>query len=116
MGYINIVRLLINSTPTIIDMRANDGSTALHYASNIEVVRELIYHNANVNAQDEDGLTLLHFASRHNNIALATELLCYCDSYVIDNHGKRAIDVAKTDPMKQLIQSYIDGSQIKEPE
>ena len=53
------------------------GATPLHYASSLEVVRELCHKGANVNAACfDDGLTPLMWASQEGYLGIVREL---CD-------------------------------------
>ena len=121
-GHIEIVRELINynaelqqGTRTNVNEKDNYGGTPLHYASRngrIEIVRELINYNADVDEKDKNGWTPLHYASADGHIEIVRELINYCDLFITNCDGETALDLAKTDEVKQLIQNYIE---IKEP-
>jgi hypothetical protein len=73
---IDAIRLLLEHSADV-NARADNGSTALHRASeggNLEIVRVLLEHGANVEAQDGGGKTAyqLALAKGHHNI---TEVL-----------------------------------------
>ncbi|RXG54558.1 Tyrosine-protein kinase shark [Armadillidium vulgare] len=66
---IKVVSELLKSGYRKIDAKNNCGQTALHIActkGNLELVRLLLEANANVDVRDQDGMTPLQHACRHN--------------------------------------------------
>jgi len=64
----------------------------VHEASRVEILRLLIRHGAELNVHDTDGLTPLHVASRHGNIATLHELVCAgADWLAVDSLGRSAV-------------------------
>jgi ankyrin repeat protein len=111
-------RMLIDQNCDI-NHQADSGFTPLRLAlehRHLHIVRELIKHGVNVNEQINDGSTCLHIASSHGDIEVVRELLGYCDHLINDNQGRTALDVAQFNEIRQLIQSYVEPPDIKEPE
>lgn len=70
-----------------------EGKTPLHYASDIEVVKALVQNGANANLRDEDGNTPLLNTSSPE---IAKALLeAGADPSITDNWGHTALDIAK---------------------
>ena len=56
------------------DVQMLDGSTALHWAAyggNIEIITELLAHNANPNIRNAEGLTPYEMAEKYGHQAAA---------------------------------------------
>ena len=76
-----------------------EGSTALHYARSAAMVRLLISYDADVNARDNDGFTVLMSAATRNIAASVSDLLVHgANVDAKDNEGKTALDYAKEEP------------------
>ena len=66
------------------------------YCKRTDVVRCLLKNGANVNKQDRDGCTVLHYASCSNNTDVMRLLLAYgARKDIQDKHGMTPIDVAR---------------------
>ena len=64
--------LLMHGAAT--DVQMLDGSTALHWAAyggNIEIITELLAHNANPNIRNAEGLTPYEMAEKYGHEAAA---------------------------------------------
>ncbi|KJV74926.1 ankyrin repeat-containing protein 13 [Orientia tsutsugamushi] len=86
---------LLSHGNAIVDMQNNKGQTSLHLAStrphtyqgasallskeSLSIAQALLTHGANVNLEDEDGNTVLHYATNHFHHKEITEILL--------NHG-----------------------------
>ncbi|WP_371222939.1 ankyrin repeat domain-containing protein [Orientia tsutsugamushi] len=86
---------LLSHGNAIVDMQNNKGQTSLHLAStrphtyqgasallskeSLSIAQALLTHGANVNLEDEDGNTALHYATNHFHHKEITEILL--------NHG-----------------------------
>ena len=72
------------------------GWTPLHWATDLEVIRLLGDHGADINAQDRKGRTALHIATYDSKRALAEGLLALGpDTTVQNKSGKTAFEVAR---------------------
>jgi ankyrin repeat protein len=80
-----------------------------------EMIRELINSGANVDEKDDRGRTPLYLAVRYSIRENVIELLNHgADLDQTNNEGTTVLNVAETDEMRQLIESYFD-CEIKEP-
>lgn len=69
-GKLNVIKQLIESNPSLIDVRDSDGYTPLHracYGNHTEVVKYLLQHNANVSTKTQLLWQPLHSACQWNN-------------------------------------------------
>ena len=72
------------------------GWTPLHWATDLEVIRLLVDHGADINAQDRKGRTALHIATYQSDRALAEGLLALGPDTTLRNRsGKTAFEVAR---------------------
>ncbi|SPM44655.1 ankyrin repeat-containing protein 13 [Orientia tsutsugamushi] len=85
---LNMTEILLSHGNVIIDMQNNHGQTPLHLAStrphllsteSLKIAQALLTHGANVNLEDEDGNTALHYATSSFHHIEMTEILL--------NHG-----------------------------
>ncbi|MCX5923564.1 MAG: ankyrin repeat domain-containing protein [Candidatus Dependentiae bacterium] len=96
-----------------INMRDNDGDTALHVASLLKsptLLLELLSVNAYVNAKNNKGETPLHIAAQKGNQPMANALLEHgANIYVRDFLGKTALHYAaengKADLANELLKN-----------
>ena len=73
---------------------------------NAEVIRVLLEHGADVNAQDADGRTPLMFAALSGQATYLPILLdAGADPQIRTHSGKRAEDFAKTPEIRKLLQN-----------
>lgn len=102
-------RLLANGTD--INCVNIDGLTGMHQAcidDNLNIVTFLIENGADVNACDNDGWTPLHAAANCGHYEIVEALLqAGADATIINNDGELASDIADTDSVKELINSYL---------
>ena len=76
-SYTNNVRatMLLVLHSCSVEARNNQGQTALHAASSVDIATKLISSNADVNATTDLGETPLHFAARNGDIQVAELLI-----------------------------------------
>ncbi len=88
---------------TDIDTRDHEGKTAVHRAvllnglnanDRFELVRDLHLGGANLNAQDNDGITALHLAVAQHDARLVTFLVSRMARLIPDNSGRTPLDWA----------------------
>ena len=89
--------------------RVNDvtlaGTSALHVASIYNrpvIVNTLLFHGADVNLSDKDGVTPLHWGAHKANLDVIKSLVAspQCDVNKKNNKGQTALDIAKSKPNK----------------
>ncbi|MCT4635178.1 MAG: ankyrin repeat domain-containing protein [Rickettsiales bacterium] len=94
------------------DIRNNQGNTALYYAADsgdVTVIKSLLRLMADVNIQNDDGNTPLHIAAMNGNIDAVILLVRYGVSFVANNAGDSAADLAATDEIRDFIyQALVD--------
>jgi Ankyrin repeats (3 copies)/Ankyrin repeats (many copies) len=97
-GNLEVARVLIEYDPAAIHARDSDKSTPLHWASiglNVKggpVVRLLLEHGADINAQTNIGRTPLHWASKWGVLEVVRLLLEHgADVEVKNNNGETAL-------------------------
>ncbi len=82
-----------------VNIRRNDGSTALVVAMNrdrLDAVKYLLEHGADVNTQNKDGMTPLYYAAWRGRKELVDMLLRNgADITVVNTYGRTAMGVAK---------------------
>ena len=81
-GHDNVVHALLSDSQCPVDVKGQDGYTALHYScryGHVDIVRTLVNHKANVNARTDSGDTPLTLAAinKHDNVvnSLSGEVL-----------------------------------------
>jgi len=82
-----------------VNIRRNDGSTALGVAMNknrLDAVKYLLEHGADVNTQNKDGVTPLYYAAWRGRKEIVEMLLRNgADITVVNTYGRTAMGVAK---------------------
>lgn len=77
-------------------MLSNDEHLLIYNsaAGNSHVVEPILRNGANVNVQDEEGNTPLHYAFKHNQIEMIALLQRYqADPNICNIHGLRPVDL-----------------------
>jgi hypothetical protein len=78
----------------------NDGNTPLVLAisyGGLELMKELLKHNACVNIKCKYGRTALHCASEHGLVEMVEILLPYSNILIKDDNGQTALDIVYAD-------------------
>jgi ankyrin repeat protein len=114
-GNLEVVRILIECVPAHVNAMSEYGSP-LHWASDTpnfndgSVIRLLLEHGADINAQDGDPGTPLHGASKFGRLETVRLLLEHgADVEVKNNGGKTALQVAADsgyDKVVELLREY----------
>ncbi len=95
-GFASLVERLLETYPDHLNKRANNGSTALHFAAekgSVECITLLNNSSSSMRIQNNDGRTALHTAA-FNGHRECIELLCKLDPELIkmqDNKGETAL-------------------------
>ena len=83
----NVVHTLLSDSQCLVEVKGQDGYTALHFScrdGNVDIVRTLVKHKANVNAKTDSGDTPLTIAVRHKHDdvihALLSDSQCSVDA------------------------------------
>ena len=77
-GHDNIVHALLSNSGCQVNIKGQDGYTALHYScryGHIDIMRTLVKHKADVNAITDSGDTSLMLAARHGHDNIVDALL-----------------------------------------
>lgn len=74
-GNIPLTKLILTELNHLLDKSNNDGMTSLHVARNRDVVDLLIEAKINVNQEDKNGATALHFACVNGDIDVVEVLI-----------------------------------------
>lgn len=120
-----LAKILLNHGVDITN-RDNYGFTALLIAVNhecdISLIEQLIQAGSDLDHQDPRGRTPLFHAVSNNSMEIIKVLLQHgADPNIIDDDGYSSLDIAERNrdhafEIFELIQSYINGPEIKEPE
>ena len=115
-GNFEMVRILIKYNPAAIDARDVDGWTPLYWASDDRqlkdrsVLRLLLEHGADINAQSHRGWAPLHEASSRAALEVVRLLLEHgADIEVKDNEGQTALQIAvreRHDKVVELLREH----------
>ena len=112
-GSSKITQQLLQKAPRATDLKDFTGKTPLHYAAvstsdnQVEIVRLLIENGARVDERNLDGRTALHYACEYGKARCLPILLKNKASINIkDNARKSPLDVASSDKIKKLIETY----------
>jgi ankyrin repeat protein len=111
-----MVRLLITFGADV-NSKTRGGRTPLHIASTRysgSMITELLDRGADANIQDSRGWTPFYEAVKYNRTENAQILLPYTNLSLQDNDGKTALEITRSDEMKELISEYLNDP-IKEP-
>ena len=75
-----------------------------------QIVKELIEEGANVNTQDENGKTILMFASFRGYLEIVKELIkAGADVNIKDKNGTTALIVASYKEHKEIVKELIEA-------
>jgi ankyrin repeat protein len=110
-GHAEIVRVLLKSKAKT-DVLANDNFTALHFASNVDVVKLLVKSNKSLlSARVSKGnKTALHIAVSKGNIDMVKCLIDLgSDVAAKTSSGQSCLDLAKTDEMSDVIKGFLQS-------
>ncbi|XP_045177598.2 protein phosphatase 1 regulatory subunit 12A-like [Mercenaria mercenaria] len=92
-----------------LNQRNHTGLTALHYAvltNNLDSVKLLLNHGANVSSQDEYGFSPLHTAAALGFLQVTTLLIIHgADVFSLTNHSELPIDLAKDISVIRILSS-----------
>lgn len=117
-GLLETVKEVLNQHPDV-NKKNNHSIIPLHKAvlnNQLVIVQELIKHNSNINEPDDYGFTPLHYASRNGFLEIVKILLDHNSDRSLKNYrGHTALDIAKTDEVKQYLTNYQELPEIKEP-
>ena len=69
----------------------------------VAVIKELLRYKADINAQTNDGLTVLMYAVHSNQLAMVQELLKYKPDLLLNWRGNTALDLARKRGNPQII-------------
>ena len=101
------VKQLLRSSTTDINVRDENGCTALHLASTAEVAKKLLARTVNKAAEDNEGRTALHCAVLKRRLEVIKALLeGGLDSSIEDDMGKTAIFYAQDCPAALWLLTY----------
>jgi ankyrin repeat protein len=111
MGHTSAALVLIEHGAHINTQESRSGFTPLHCAAtngHAHTVKLLLLRGADVNAKNNSGKTALHYAVLKNHQPVIQELITQNIDIVDaeDNEGNSALDLAKTDEVKDLLISY----------
>ncbi len=113
-GDVYTVDYLLNKNSELAEIEDADENTLLHYAAwkgDIRIVKLLIEHKADVNAQNKWGFTPLHeLARREENNEVrdigSTLILYGAKVNAVTNYGNTPLDIAEIKGRKELIRIY----------
>ena len=117
-GNVEIVKLLIRSKAKT-DAIANDNFTALHFATNVEVIKQLVKSNkALLHTRVSKGnKTALHIAVSKGNIEIVQCLIDLgSDVTAKTSSGQSCLELAKNDEIYSLIKNILQNKIEKQQE
>ena len=85
-----VVHALLSNPQCLVDAKGKDGYTALHYScryGNVDILRTLVNHKANVNATTDSGDTPLTLAVSHKH-GYVVHVLLYDSQCLVDAKGQ----------------------------
>jgi hypothetical protein len=107
-GHEDIVTFLLNQGADV-NLVAQNGTKiqAVHAAAasgNLNILRQLLEHGANVNGRQQNGFTPLHTAADNNNPNMAQLLIEFgADPNLANDSGQTPTDLAKTKGHEQML-------------
>ena len=116
-GHFEILRILVEKDPDVIDLEGGSGRTPLITASkncHVDVCRYLVTEKkADVNLQDEDGNTALCYAALENQIDIVDLLVNNGANNLKNKFGKSPLDYARRQRYENVIKKLEDHFEIK---
>jgi len=109
-----IITLLLGTKPELVNDPDHNGRTGLFYAiynssqKQVDIIRTILEHKADINYQDESGRTALHHASESGRSRAIPILVQKGADIGIREHvtNKTALDLAANDRVRELIIVY----------
>jgi uncharacterized protein len=93
-GHADTAEILLNNGGRV-DEQMDQGGTPLMFAANVATAKVLLKHNANVNAQNQFGITALMGATANGKVDMVKLLIeAGADVTLRDNSGKTALQHA----------------------
>ncbi|KAL9119276.1 MAG: hypothetical protein Q9187_004168 [Circinaria calcarea] len=95
-GQRDVIKILLDHNADVNASETPSGLTPLHLAFDPDIAEELLDRQANINASDRGGHTVLHTAAKEGHLDVIKLLLGRSIDFQAQNHaGETALDVAK---------------------
>ena len=110
---IKTLKTLINLWPADINNTINKNKTTLaHYATQVEeidLIKALLQHSVNWNAQDSDGNTALHLACMKNNTQIVSAIVGNCSITVQNSKLETPVHIATVKGNISVLSMLLNG-------
>ena len=106
---IPLLLVILESKGFDINSYNEKGKTLLTTAvstQNSALLKIILTYSPDLSKQTRNGLTALHISAIRDDIEIAEELIRRCSPILTDRFGKKPIDYAKSDEMKELLSKY----------